>query len=227
MLRAFDLRCEYAVNPLGIDTPTPRLSWKLDHAERAQRQTAYRVLAAHTPEQLAEGGPDLLWDSGQVASAESVAVPYGGPLLASRERVYWRVRCWDAQGRPGSWSEVAWFEAALFRPEDWHATWIGYPAAWPGRALYFRCQFKIDQPVGWARLYVCGLGYHELYVNGARLGDSVLDPAYTDISRRIMYRTFDIATLLVTGQNVFAAAVGNGWHGFPRLLVLQRRFIMV
>jgi alpha-L-rhamnosidase len=218
MLRAFDLRCEYAVDPLGIGTANPRLSWALDHPERGQRQTAYQVVAAHAPEQLAEGVAHLLWDSGKVASAQSVAVPYAGPPVGSRERVYWRVRCWDAQGRPGPWSEPALFETALLESEDWHANWVGYPAAWPGRALYFRRQFEIDQPAIWARLYVCGLGYHELYVNGTRLGDSVLDPAYTDISRRIMYRTFDIGPLLTTGQNVFAAAVGNGWHGFPRLL---------
>ena len=218
MLQVFDLRCEYLENPLGIGTPTPRLSWKLKHPERNQRQTAYQIIAAHAPEQLTEEAPGLLWDSGRVASADSVAVPYGGQPLASRERVYWRVRCWDAQGRPGSWSEPAWFEAALLDPGDWSAGWIGYPAAWSGRALYFRQQFEITKPVERARLYVCGLGYHELYVNGVRLGDAVLDPAYTDVSKRIMYRTFDIGSLLTMGQNVCAAAVGNGWQGFPRLL---------
>jgi alpha-L-rhamnosidase len=218
MISAYDLRCEYATNPLGIGSIAPRLSWKLSHPERNQQQTAYQIIAAHNAEALREGGEDLVWDSGKVPSSNSVAVEYGGPPLASRERVYWRVRCWDAQDRPGPWSEIAWFEVALLNPEDWKADWIGYPGGWPGRALYFRRQFDVSKPIDRARLYVTGLGYHELFINGQRLGDAVLDPAYTDISARVMYRVFDIGPQLVTGSNVFAATVGNGWHGSPRLL---------
>ena len=218
MLVTSDLRCEYAIDPLGIGVAAPRLSWKLAHPERDQRQTAYQVLAAHDAAALVEGGEGLVWDSGKVIAPDSVAVAYGGPPLASRERIYWRVRCWDRQDRPGPWSETAWFEAALLHPDDWKADWIGYPAGWPGRALYFRRQFAIDKPIDRARLYVTGLGYHELFLNGQRLGDAVLDPAYTDISARVMYRTFDLGPQLVMGPNVFAATVGNGWHGSPRLL---------
>ena len=93
MLTVSDLRCEYAVNPLGIDAAAPRLSWKLTHPERDQRQTAYQVIAARRAEALVEDSDGLVWDSGKVMSSDSVAVVYGGPPLASRERVYWRVRC--------------------------------------------------------------------------------------------------------------------------------------
>ena len=223
--QVFDLRCEYAENPLGIGTPAPRLSWKLTHPERNQRQTAYQVIAAHRPEDLDLGAPFLLWDSGKVPSAETVAVPYGGAPLQSRERVYWRVRAWDAQDRPSPWSAPAWFEAALLQPEDWQAVWIGYPQAWPGRALYFRYRFQVDKAVTSARLYAAGLGYHEFYLNGVRLGDAVLDPAYTDASRRVLYRTFDLEPYLQPGANCLAAVVGSGWHGCPKLLAqIELRF---
>lgn len=218
MISVFDLRCEYAANPLGIGAAIPRISWKLAHLERNQRQTAYQVIATHRAEVLHENNAELVWNSGKVASSNSVAVDYGGPRLTSRERIYWRVRCWDAQDRMGPWSEVAWFEAGLLNPDDWKADWIGYPGGWLGRALYFRRQFDIDKTVEQARLYVTGLGYHELFMNGMRLSDAVLDPAYTDISSRILYRTFDITPMLAPGPNVFAATVGNGWHGSPRLL---------
>ena len=218
MFAVHDLRCEYATNPLGIGTPRPRLSWQLTHPEQNQRQTAYHVLAAHSAEALQEGNAGLTWDSGKVASDNSVAVEYGGKPLESRERVYWRVRCWDAAGLASDWSEVAWLEVALLEPEDWQAEWVGYPAGWPGRALYFRRQFEVDKPVARARAYVAGLGYHELFANGTRLGDAVLDPVYTDISAHVMYRTYDIGPLLAQGANVFAATVGNGWAGFPRLI---------
>ncbi len=217
-LSLYDLRCEYAVNPLGIGTDRPRLSWKLAHPERGQVQSAYQVRCAHAPEALEEGGAELVWDSGVVPGANSVAVPYGGPLLASRERLYWQARAWDAQNREGPWSETAWFEAALLDPKDWQAVWIGCPPAWPGRAHYFRRRLVLPGAVARARLYAAGLGYHEFYLNGERLGTAELDPAYTDITRRVMYRTFDITPFLKPGANAFGAIVGNGWHGQPRLL---------
>jgi hypothetical protein len=77
-----DLRCEYRSNPLGLDVTQPRLSWKLADDRRGARQTAYQVLAAANPGDLA-AGRDLLWDSGRVESAESVHVPTapGGQVL--------------------------------------------------------------------------------------------------------------------------------------------------
>ena len=218
MLFVHDLRCEYAVNPLGIGTAVPRLSWQLSGEGLGRSQTAYQVIAAGSPEALVENGRALAWDSGKVASAASVAVEYGGPLLTSRERAYWRVRCWDEADRPGPWSEPAWFETALLDPKEWRAGWIGYAGGWPGRALYFRKEFAIEKPVARARLYACGLGYSEYYVNGMRLGDALLDPTYTDVAARVMYRTYDVGPMLRSGSNVLGAIVGNGWHGTPKLL---------
>ena len=79
------LRCEHLVNPLGIDTRHPRLSWEVrasDPAARGLAQTAYQVLVASSPELLAEGRADL-WDSGRVTSDQSHLVPYAGAPLTS------------------------------------------------------------------------------------------------------------------------------------------------
>ena len=69
-LRIDEPRCEYLHNPLAIDTPRPRLSWTLQSEQRGQKQTAYRVLVASTPELLANDHGDL-WDSGKVESDQS------------------------------------------------------------------------------------------------------------------------------------------------------------
>jgi len=217
MLQPYDLRCEYAENPLGIGTSKPRLFWKLTHPERNQNQSAYQIRAAKTSEALAAG--NLLWDSGKVTSSESVAIEWGGEPLASRDRVYWQVQCWDKNDIPGSVSEIAWFEVALLEKDDWLADWVGYPLGWIGQALYFRYDLRINRPVTRARMYVSGIGYHELFVNGQRVGNDQLDPAYTDISKRVMYRTFDVADKLADGANVLAATVANGWHGCPRMIL--------
>jgi len=214
---AGDLRVEYATNPLGIDSLQPRLSWVLTSAERAQKQTAYRVLVASSAEKLDAGTGDL-WDSGKVASSQSTQVAYGGTPLASRQRCYWKVRVWDKNGLPTRYSATASWEMGLLTPFHWKARWVGYPPGWPGRALYFRADLDVAKPIRRARAYVAGLGYCELRINGARVGDHVLDPAWTDYSKRVLYSTYDVGSHLHPGKNAIAVIVGNGWYGMAKLL---------
>jgi alpha-L-rhamnosidase len=122
-----NLRCEYLVNPLGIGVARPRLSWTLDSEERAQVQTAYRILVASDPEYLDDGRGDL-WDSGKVSSNRSIQVVYGGGPLSSQMRYYWKVRVWDGQDRPTSWSKPASWTMGLLNASEWKAKWIGFDA---------------------------------------------------------------------------------------------------
>ena len=80
------LRCEYRVNPLGIDQTAPRLSWQSDNSERNWKQGAYQILVASSPDRL--NGTAGVWDSGRIDSSESVDIAYGGPTLESRHRYY-------------------------------------------------------------------------------------------------------------------------------------------
>jgi alpha-L-rhamnosidase len=120
-LKPVRLQCEARTNPLGIDTPRPRLSWILESAENGQRQTAYRILAATKAALLGPGKADL-WDSGEVASDESVNLEYAGQALGSGQRCYWLVQVRD---RDGQWSTSATAEwtMGLLAPSDWHASW--------------------------------------------------------------------------------------------------------
>jgi alpha-L-rhamnosidase len=93
-----DLRCEQQVNPLGIDVTKPALSWKLESKQRGQRQTGYQVLVASSPGLLEPQKADL-WDSGKVASPESLYVMYEGKGLQSEKQAFWKVRTFDAQGK--------------------------------------------------------------------------------------------------------------------------------
>ena len=214
------LKCEYATTPLGLDTPTPRLSWQLESSRRGQVQTAYRISAATTLELLLKATPDL-WDSGKVASDAQI-VPYGGPPLRSGDRVYWQVQAWDGSGAAGPMSEPTWFEMGLMAPEDWKAEWLGYPGGSSGRALYARRSFLVDKPVTRARAYVAGLGYYELHLNGDVVGDHVLDPAPTAYDHRVLTTTHDVTPYLRQGENVVGAILGNGWYGAPKLLLQLR-----
>ncbi len=141
----------------------------------------------------------------------------------------WTVEVWE--GETSEVSEPARFRTAL---ADWEAQWIGRdrlgdpPASVPGteeesddgdamvRRLpacpYLRRAFAIGRPVRRATLYATARGLLELELNGARVGDAVLAPGWTDYDRRIEYAVHDVADLLRTGSNVLGAILGDGWY---------------
>jgi len=225
------LSCEYQANPLGIDTPRPRLSWTLASDRRNQQQSAYELQVS---ERAADLGKEkaLLWASGRVTSGESLHIPYDGPALKPFSRYYWRVRVYDAAGQPSAWSPAAWFETAMLNPADWQAQWIG-----DGRSQFtrdedfygddpmplFRKAFEPARKVVSARLYVCGLGYYEAYLNGQKVGDHVLDPGWTAHRKQALYVTYDVTSLIRPGANALGVILGNGWYN-PLPLRLFGRF---
>lgn len=116
-------RCEYAVDPLGVDTAQPRLFWKLASEERGQRQTAYQVLVASSSQILTTDNGDF-WDSGKVSSEETIHVRYAGLALKSSQQVFWKVRVWDKDGVVSPWSQPASWTMGLLQESDWRAQWI-------------------------------------------------------------------------------------------------------
>ncbi len=111
------LRCEYFVNPLGIDTTSPRLLWVLESDQRGQGRTAYRVLVSSTAKTLAANKGDL-WGTGKIASDQTTFVEYAGSPLTSRARCFWKVRVWDRKDAAKNWSEPAKWTVGLMNRED-------------------------------------------------------------------------------------------------------------
>ena len=121
-----DLRCESLSNPVGIDETEPRLSWRIESETFGEKQTAYHIMVASSPEKLKQGVGDL-WDSGKVPSDQSVHVAYAGKPLESRIPCFWKVMVWDKDGKASGWSEIAHWRMGLLNPDDWTAEWIGAP----------------------------------------------------------------------------------------------------
>jgi alpha-L-rhamnosidase len=228
-LRPVVLRCEYRVDPLGVGERVPRLSWALEAEGRGRAQSAYRILAARSEEDL-ESEENLLWDSGRVESGRSVGVEYGGKVLRSGSRCLWKVRVWDRAGEPSSYGGPAVFEMGLLERSDWKGNWISLGKGSDedfepptgedyddlANALKaspcLRREFSLDRPVRRARLYATARGVYELYLNGSRIREDVFAPGWTDYDRRVQYQVYDVTPLLAEGTNAIGAVLGDGWY---------------
>jgi hypothetical protein len=120
-----DLRTDYRNAPLGIDRFPPKLCWRIESNGRTgARQTAYQIQSA-TDLKVLTAGISPTWDSGKVFSDQTTQISYGGPVPASRQRLWWRVKIWDEAGVESAWSEPNWFETGLLEEADWQgAEWI-------------------------------------------------------------------------------------------------------
>ena len=212
--KAVGLVCEFLVNPLGLETKTPRLSWRLEDSRLDARQTAYRLVAASSAAKLAAEKYDL-WDTGRVASAETLDIVYAGKKLKSRSAVFWRVMVWDKEGAASPWSEPATFEIGLFGKGDVTARWIGAKkprtkGAQP--APMFRKAFTLAQAPVKARLHASAFGDLELSVNGQIASADLFAPGWTDYRKHVELVTYDVTPLLHQGENVLGAMLGDGWY---------------
>lgn len=226
-----DLRCESLQNPLGIDTVSPRLSWRLktlDPDARGQRQTAYHVLVAASEETLS-GDQGELWDTGKVASDQSLHLIYAGRPLSSEQVCWWKVRVWDQDGKPSAWSEPVRWTMGLLKADDWKAEWIGRDepppsasasplvkagAEWiwhPGEKgataapigiRFFRRTFDLpgDRSIRHAQLVLAADNSFATAVNGVHAGQG------TSFKLGVV---MDVTKSLRAGRNVVAAWVKN------------------
>lgn len=201
-MKAINLKCEYLINPIGIDIQNPRLMWNCDGGIK---QTAYRIVA--------KSDEKTVWDSGKVNFSSMYAeYPY---KLKSRERIIWSVTLWDEDDRDGEPSETAFFETGLLSASDFTAKWISGNYRVNRKNRYpvdcFKKQFAA-QNVAKARLYITACGLYEAKINGQRVGNFVLAPGHTDYTKRIQLQTYDVAKLLRNGENDITVELADGWY---------------
>ncbi|MCC6698831.1 MAG: family 78 glycoside hydrolase catalytic domain [Candidatus Hydrogenedentes bacterium] len=222
-LEVTKLRCEYRVNPLGIDVAAPRLSWVIESKQRGQVQTAYQILVADTEDAL-NADQGVRWDSGKVKSNRTIHIPYAGAPLKSQDRCYWKVRVWDKDGKESKWSKPAMWTMGLLTPAEWKGSWIGldgvetatdlsggkwiwFPEGTPAQSgpvasRFFRRVITLpaDRTLRKASAQFAADNRHALYINGQRVdtGSSFKAAAYVDITAH-----------LHPGDNIAAAQADN------------------
>ncbi|MCX6303007.1 MAG: family 78 glycoside hydrolase catalytic domain [Bacteroidia bacterium] len=233
-LKITELKCQSAVDPIGIDMDYPTFSWTEESLERGKQQSAYQIIIADNKEDISHN-KGTYWDSGKINSDNSKVASYGGETLKSNQFYYWKIRIWDEDGQPTKFSKSARFTTSILDQKLWKANWIGKgdskdPINAEGFyqnkmeiddegdsikynecSLLLRKEYQFSKPIAKALVHICGLGLYELTINGKRIGDKVLNPAKTNYNRIVLYDTYDVTNSLGRGTNAFGIMLGNGW----------------
>jgi len=212
-LQVTDLKTEYQENPLNINAAAPRLSWKIQSAQRNVMQTTYQVRVGTDSANLS-AGKSLVWDSGKTKSETSVFLPYGGTPLQPNTKYFWQVKLKDNLGKESAWSAISSWRTGLFGAANWSAKWITSDLAdtVTGPSPMFRKVFAATANVKSATLYITAHGLYQAQINGKRVGSDYLAPGWTSYSTRLLYQSYDVTTLLKNGQNAIGFTLGNGWY---------------
>lgn len=206
-----DLTCDHLIRPLGIDNPTPRLSWRMSDDRPGARQTAYRLIV-DTDSLAVVDGKGSEWDTRQQTSDHQL-VTYAGRSLRPFTRYYWRVEIWDKDEQPATASDVQAFETGMMSLSNWQGAWISdFHDIHYKPAPYFRKTFRTEKKIKSARAYIAAAGLYELCLNGTKIGNHRLDPLYTRFDRRNYYITYDVTSHLQAGANAIGVLLGNGWY---------------
>ena len=222
-------------NPITIENNQFDFSWIIKADGFNKSQSAYHILVASSKENLNENNADL-WNSEKVKSNQSNFVKYKGAALEAMQTYFWKVKIWDEKGDVSAWSETQKFETGITNTKNWgDAKWITLnndtrtsehrfrdyktgrmkkPLKVDGfAASYFRNEININKKIENAQAYICGLGYYELYLNGEKVGDHVLDPAPSNYDKQAYYVKYDITKEVKEGKNAFGITLGNGFYG--------------
>lgn len=258
-IQATELKCEYLVNPQGIDMPDPRFFWQITSEDNDAVQSAYQLIVATSESLISENRGDV-FDSGKVQSDRSIQVVYEGEPLRSATDYFWKVRVWDGNDQAADWSPSATFATGLIQASDWKdSRWIAWKdhnawseAWWKRKDVESKCaevylpsyfgarmnmferlhfhgdnaydpapllrkSFDIRNKVANAKAFICGLGYYEMFINGSRVGDSVLDPGWTQYNRTVFYVAHDVTDHIRSGSNAIGVMLGRGNYGMLAL----------
>ncbi|MCB9218390.1 MAG: family 78 glycoside hydrolase catalytic domain [Ignavibacteriales bacterium] len=227
--KILNLKCEYLQSPNNIDVSDPRFSWEIKSEIRGQKQIAFQILVSDNKNHLGN-----LWNSDKIKSSQSSQIIYEGKPLQSNRQYFWKVKIWDKDNNQIE-SEVSEFWTSILDTLLWQAKWIGAGPSkeyfpWTrffqsikeekelpdtvkhnGRSLLLRNQFNANNKIKNARIFITGLGFYELFINGNRIGDHYLSPAKTNYRKEILYDTYDVTENLNKGKNAIGIHLGNGW----------------
>lgn len=148
----------------------------------------------------------------ELANGRILNLPIDGTWKVSNElQKGWRERTFDDSRWPKAVAVVKVGEL------PWGKLTSPIPPVPKAPAVYLRKEMATSKPVKTATAYFCGLGYGELYIDGAKVGKDLLTPGFTDFDKRVQYVAYDVSDRFRSpGRHAIGAILGNGWYSLTR-----------
>ncbi len=213
-LSIYDIRTEYMTDPIGVDSQNPRFTWKLMSDHFGVKQTSYQILVWDAVSK------EILWNSGIVSDSNQTSkqrVVYSGKRLESMQQVQYRIlvtACDDA-GAELTAEGIGTFAMGLLHDSDWKCRWIepedDINTDEPQPVQLLRKTFEVKKNLKTAYVFETAHGLYENWMNGHPVTEDKFKPGFTSYYNRLQYQMYDITAFLTTGENVWSAALGDGW----------------
>ena len=169
----FELKCENIPVPVGVDTQTPRLSWKLPLLEEDSINRVEIWLSTDSTQ--LSGRQSGYWNKSIIGAP--IRVSYDGQPLDSYTTYYWKIGYQTSSKQKTTFSPISSFTTGCLSPDNWKGKWITDKHDITYRpAPYYRKSFQLDKTIEQALLTIASAGLHELSINGQRAGNHFLDP---------------------------------------------------
>lgn len=212
-MEVVNMRCEYSAEPVAIDGEQVRFTWvyQLNDALSGFTQRSVEVRVAESEQALSDVA-QCVATSGRVRTSRPyVVLPTDG--LKAESRYCWQVRVYNNLGREILCSPVAWFSTAKLHDHKWQGRWItdSYDKNYQPAPM-FRKRFTAKRDISSAKLYISAAGYYDAKINGERVSDEWLNPAFTHYDKRNLYLVHDVTELVREGANVITTTLGNGFY---------------
>lgn len=214
-MKVSGLKINGITDPVGFSFDRILCSWKVTDTS-AKRQQRVRIQISAT-----EDFSGILYEKegSELCSNETKLDFFPEPCT----RYYWRVTVTADNGETAS-SKPAFFETGKMN-QPWTARWIGASREDTFHPVLTK-QFSIGKRIKKARLYICGLGLYEAYVNGKKAGNKYLAPFLNDYEACYQYQTYDVTRLLkdfaagekkcenqeLEEENTIEILLGKGWY---------------
>ena len=208
----------------GIDDTHPRLSWQIFTHNRGVVQNAYQIIVDSSLKRINKNTGDV-WSSKKINSSESINISYPKSNLISCKQYFWKVKVWTNKGQ-SAWSSPGSWTMGILDSAIWKAIWIGddkinaddnpYSIFTRLSARYLRKKLFLRKIPLRATAFISGLGLYELYINGKKVGNSVLAPTLKEYEKAVPYNTLDVSEYLNRGDNAIGVVLGNGRFFTPR-----------
>lgn len=202
------------INIYCVNDTTPVFSWIVKDTND-KMQKAYRITVRST-----DG--NCVWDSGTVFSDRSVFVKYAGQELFENTKYFYKVTVTTENATYES--DELFFITGLKNVDT--LKWITADKSIVSPIIYK--DFVIENVCDYATLNVCGLGFFEVYINGEKVSDELMNPVRTDYDevaysdakytyvnttrKSVKYLSYEVSEFLRKGKNTIAVWLGNGWY---------------